>query len=503
MKKKPEKRYLLPEEPNPESDRCLIVFIPDAPEYLRALMGSLTFLGTWMAWEKDTEKRAAVAAQRWKQSNLRTLETLEFLDCELLQELIEDGDMAINVNNNVSCGGCGGCGECLSPTSTYSPLPSQPQPDSIPPLQELPDTMPTEEDFPPEFPTYPDYLSYRCSVSRQIAFDMRNTFSNMQTFSGLVGMGAAALAAYVSTASVVGGLVTGLLGVGLLATGVVWGIVAILVSFTVVSIGLFAYMTPLYNRIVLGLDELTCIIFNGPDTATVKANIAAFFESQLAAIAYENTVEEGVFTISILRIIDYLVPGDLAGLLNGTVTELEEFITAESKAFNCAICGDIGIVGAWVIDTTTGSNDPDLTVHSVGSHAWTISGSMNRGPINLEQLYIETVGNDTFDWDTVYAVGLQSLTPITPAVNGAQGVRLGDNGPNIGTEFQAGESILVYLVGERPAAIPAHELEVSVATHNHLQGRMRIEWPGGASPFDVSGGAFNIVFYDVNGDPLT
>lgn len=498
-----ENRYLLPANANPEADRCVIVFIPDEPEYLRAFMGSLGFLATWVAWEKDPEHRAMIASQRWKQANLRTLETLDFLDCELIEELIEDGDMAINVNNQISCGGCGNCGECLSPTGTYSPLPTQPQPDSIPPLNALPETMPTEENFPPEFPTYPDYLDYRCSVSRQIAVDIRNTFSNMQTFAGLVGMGAAALGAYIASASVVGGLITGLLGVGLLATGVIWAIVGILVSFTVIAVGLFVYMTPLYNEIVIGLDEITCIIFNGPDTETVKANLTAFFESALVGIAYENTVEEGVFTISILKIIDYLIPGDLLGLLNGTVTELDEFISAEAKGFNCAICGDIGIVGAWVYESSTGSNDPDLTVHSVGSHAWSISGTMNRQAINFEQLHLQAIGALTFDWDTVYAVGLQSLSPITPEVNGAQGVRWGANGPNLGVPFQAGESILVFLTGERPAAIPAHEFEVGVASHLALLAHMRLEWTGGASPFTVSGGAFNIVFYDVNGDPLT
>lgn len=502
MTSKPEKRYLLPANANPDTDRCVIVFIPDAPEYLRAFMGSLTFLGTWTAWERDPDHRAMIASQRWKQANMRTLQTLDILDCELIEELIEDGDMSINVNNNISCGGCGDCGQCLSPTSTYSPTPEQPQPDSIPPLQELPDTAPTPENFPPEFPSFPAYQEYRCAVSRQIAIDMRNTFSNMQTFSGLVGMGAAALAAYIASSSVVAGLVTGLLGVGLLSAGAVWAIVGVLVGFTLISLGMFAYMTPLYNSIVIGLDELTCIIYSGNTTAEIKANITSFFESRLAGFAYENTIEEGVFTISILKILDYLLPADLFGLLNGTVTELEEFITAEAGTFNCALCGDIGVLGAWVYDSSTGSDDPNLTVHSVGTHAWSISGSMNRQPVNFEQLYLEAIGASTFDFDDVFAVGLQALSPITPAPNGDQGVRWGDNGPNIGTAFQAGESILVYLTGQRPASIPAHETEVTVGTHAALYARMRIEWTGGSSPFDVSGGTQNITLYDVNGDPI-
>src|SRR3990172_12734029 len=104
-----EKRYLLPDNPDPESDRCFIVYIPDEQRYFEAFLGSLTFLGTWTAWELDDNHTALIASQRWKQANIRKLDANVNLDCEFLEELI-DNDMAIQVTNNVSCGGCENCG---------------------------------------------------------------------------------------------------------------------------------------------------------------------------------------------------------------------------------------------------------------------------------------------------------------------------------------------------------------------------------------------------------
>lgn len=493
--------YLLPANLEPEDDRCFVVYVPAEQKYIDAFIGSLVGLEKWTIWERTGDNSGAIAARRWKQANQRTLDAMAIVDCDLLNEMLEDGDMSIVINNNTSCGGCGSCGECASPTSTYTPLPTQPQPDTLPTIENIPDFEDDGATVPPGFDDYDSWLNYKCSVARTIAFNTYDTLVNMSTLSGLAGLGAATLAAYVSSASVVGGLVTGLLGVGLLATGAMWFIIASLVAMVLAGTALLFYISALSDRVLANIDVLTCIIFQGPTKEAVKANVTSFFQSEVAAIAYDNTVEEGVFTVNILRIIDYLLPTDLFGILNQTVEELEEQIRADD-GFNCIVCGELGVLGAWAITSTTGSNDPDVTLHSVGQEAWQLSGTMNRGPINFEQLYMATVGNAGFDFDVVFAVSIRGAVPVTPAPTANQGVRWHDNGPNIEVAFQAGESILFYLTGARPAAIPPFENEIAVATHDLLAPVMRLEWPGGASPFEVGGAMADLVLYDVNGDPI-
>ena len=66
---------------------CTLVFYPDKPEYRRALGGSLAYLATWIAWEKDTEHRALDAALAW---NLAYESTMECWQMSCLDQLQSD-----------------------------------------------------------------------------------------------------------------------------------------------------------------------------------------------------------------------------------------------------------------------------------------------------------------------------------------------------------------------------------------------------------------------------
>lgn len=67
--------YLLPDgDAYTEDLGCTIVFYPDKDEYRRALLGSLNYLATWVAWERDSEKRGKDAARSWKLANDETME---------------------------------------------------------------------------------------------------------------------------------------------------------------------------------------------------------------------------------------------------------------------------------------------------------------------------------------------------------------------------------------------------------------------------------------------
>lgn len=80
--------YLLPSgDAFTEELCCALVFYPDKDEYRRALLGSLGYFSTWMAWETDSAKRGKDAARAWRLAEEKTLECWE-MAC--LDELISD-----------------------------------------------------------------------------------------------------------------------------------------------------------------------------------------------------------------------------------------------------------------------------------------------------------------------------------------------------------------------------------------------------------------------------
>lgn len=49
-----------------EEMECAIIYYPAKAEYRQALLGSVSFLATWRAWERDTDKRGKDAADAWR-----------------------------------------------------------------------------------------------------------------------------------------------------------------------------------------------------------------------------------------------------------------------------------------------------------------------------------------------------------------------------------------------------------------------------------------------------
>ncbi len=84
------KGYLLPSGDASEDDlECAIVFYPARDEYRRALMGSLDFLATWLAWERDSGKRGQDAAASWKLANIQTWECSAMGYCDDLATTLQ------------------------------------------------------------------------------------------------------------------------------------------------------------------------------------------------------------------------------------------------------------------------------------------------------------------------------------------------------------------------------------------------------------------------------
>ncbi len=84
------KGYLLPSGDATENElECCLVFYPKRDEYRRALMGSLDYLATWIAWERDTAKRGKDAAASWKLANIQTWECCNMGFCDNLQTTLD------------------------------------------------------------------------------------------------------------------------------------------------------------------------------------------------------------------------------------------------------------------------------------------------------------------------------------------------------------------------------------------------------------------------------
>lgn len=93
--------YLLPAgEAYTEDMLCCFVFVPNKDEYRRAFFGSLDYFGTWLAWERDADKRGQDAARAWKLANEFTRECWEMGTCDLM---IEKLDELIALQGGITC----------------------------------------------------------------------------------------------------------------------------------------------------------------------------------------------------------------------------------------------------------------------------------------------------------------------------------------------------------------------------------------------------------------
>lgn len=173
------KGYLIPENAQPDELDCVRVYYPKDSFYLRALIGSLSYLGTWTAWERDEEKRGRLAAIAWKDANDRTFDELHLGcgedcpecpdDCELcemtkdeLAEIIQQEleNMSVTIyNNNCGCGcGCSGSAGSADLTPVISP--------------EIP---PNEFEESGEPPTQNPSEAQKCSVCNYLVYALRLT----------------------------------------------------------------------------------------------------------------------------------------------------------------------------------------------------------------------------------------------------------------------------------------------------------------------------------------
>lgn len=169
--------YLIPDNPQPDGFYCLKVFIPADDLYLYAFGGAFQFFGKWLAWERDSSHKGALAAAAWQEAISKT-----FLEgwlncgeddvcehCDLIPIILEQLQELNNMNVNVNCGsGSGGCG---CGCQTAPPIPEPPTTETPP--YENPAPLPTPEDT--------DGLTWKCNMSHYLVYSYRYMMIQMMS----------------------------------------------------------------------------------------------------------------------------------------------------------------------------------------------------------------------------------------------------------------------------------------------------------------------------------
>lgn len=65
---------------------CQLVYLPNRPEYWQALVAALSYMSTWRAWERDTDKRGKDAASNWREAFELTIGCWRMACLEQLQD---------------------------------------------------------------------------------------------------------------------------------------------------------------------------------------------------------------------------------------------------------------------------------------------------------------------------------------------------------------------------------------------------------------------------------
>lgn len=151
--------YLIPDNPTPENLGCMLVFYPDDPLYSAALLGSLTFLGTWVAWEKDGTTRAKLAAEAWKEANEETMATCGQNIAEAMNNIADaimnrpccDTPVTVNIDTPITV--------TIPPDDTGQP----------PNIDDTPIGDPNTDPPPNNYTDWPTYYDDRCKASNWYA----------------------------------------------------------------------------------------------------------------------------------------------------------------------------------------------------------------------------------------------------------------------------------------------------------------------------------------------
>lgn len=253
-------KYLSPptlEQVNNSDLKCAVIWYPsdDGLFFQQAVRGALNELTNRYMWEGESTIKQAIQ-QKFIEADLKTDGTFFVTDCELLDELMEDGEMAINVTVNQECGGgcCGGSGSGININIENNTGLE---------LQDLPDVFPVDDgENPPDgWDTYEEYKADKCALATQMVNDFIDTFGKAQTVSGLVAIGAG----FALTAATAAPFMNTLL-VGLMAVGVGYGAGLIILTGALIAMIAWGsttwdYWNDMFDYMQANKQSLICDIY--------------------------------------------------------------------------------------------------------------------------------------------------------------------------------------------------------------------------------------------------
>ncbi len=276
--------YLLPEIPVAEDCGCVLVFYPDRPEYLHALMGALQYFETWVAWEREEQHNGKVAAEEWQQANEITR---DFMICA-------NGlpDALNNIADAIALGSGGNC--CTVTVTDVIGLPPEWGDEGD---TQVPGTSPIEN--PAGWPVEQVYDDYKCRASGAIVADLVQTLSGMSSLGGmLAAIGAVAFYSLLNT-TMLGGLIVGLMAIGLSASGAVILLIGAFITMVATGSAAFGVLLTVANNI--DSEALVCALYNSLSTTEAETAVSVAIADAFALIGgsdEKSAAESAIVTIS-------------------------------------------------------------------------------------------------------------------------------------------------------------------------------------------------------------
>ena len=330
--------YLIPENAQPAGIRCLRVFVPDAPLYIAAFLGALTYFGQWTAWERDEQKRGQFAAQAWREANELTIDGLsmpcsdntitddemsEILDKlnDVISRLTEIEDMNITVTQTNS--GCCCDGTDTGSTSQVSNMVIDPNDDGIIPPY---DTDPV------------DVINItKCRAANYLA---RMVTETIRALAGRLGGGmllilgiAEVLIAILSWIDLIPGdevvgSVIGLLGLITIAQAI-----ARMAGTTVFTWGVLDELAERLESPDIA-SGFVCALYNFNNASELGAALSSFLQSQVNQLDTDSFVKDAM-----IDVFDLLFD---ARIINWYVQNIGSIVPADFVAPYGCLCGATG-----------------------------------------------------------------------------------------------------------------------------------------------------------------
>ena len=240
--------YLLPAgDAYTDEVACMMLMYPDKPEYRQALFGALDYFGTWLAWERDDDKKGKDAARAWAEAILLTRECMEMNTCETMLALLTE----IRDNTGVYC--------CDVVDVTEGDQYTDAVEDGV--EDEVPQNI-VDAGYATDVDDWDGFYDYKCMISHLMILNIQAQTVKIESImlpTGAVVGGVAALAAIVALILAGTGLV--------LVFGIVLAVAGVSGLYAAIALLGEAGLSDLVDDLETNYDALVCAIYEADGSA--------------------------------------------------------------------------------------------------------------------------------------------------------------------------------------------------------------------------------------------